>query len=163
MIHAGRSVVLGCVGILLLSTGCKQQTGGESQAATEQTIRDVDEQWAKAAGAHNLDNTVSYYTDDAVLLPPNATIVSGKQALRTSWAALLSPNITLTWHANKVDVSQSGDLAYAVGAYDLSTKDAQGKLVSDHGKTIEVFRKQADGSWKVVADMYSSDLPAPAA
>ncbi len=160
MIYARKRAALGCIGILLFVAGCKQQP---STAETEQTIRDLDAQWAKTAGTHDLDGTVAYYADDAVLLPPNEPLISGKAALRTSWTALLAPNIALTWHAGKVDVSQSGDLAYVVGSYDLSTKDAQGKPVSDHGKTIEVFRKQSDGTWKVVADMYSSDLPAPKA
>jgi ketosteroid isomerase-like protein len=45
----------------------------------------------------------------------------------------------------------------------MTVKDAKGKSVPDRGKLIEVFRKQADGSWKTVADMFNSDLPAPAA
>ncbi len=146
--------------MLLLTAGCKQQP---SAAENEQTIRTLDAQWAKTAAAHDLEGTVAYYADDAVLLPPNEPLVSGKQAIRAAWVTLLSPKITLSWHATKVDVSQSGDLAYLVGTYELSTKDAQGKPVSDHGKLIEVFRKQADGTWKTVADMYNSDLPAPAA
>ena len=152
--------VWGCVGALLLVAGCKQQP---NIAEEEQTIRNLDAQWAKTAATHDVDGTVAYYADDAVLLPPNEALVSGKQALRASWAALLNPNIVLSWHATKVDVAQSGDLAYLVGTYDLSTKDAQGKPVADHGKIIEVFRKQADGTWKTVADMYNSDLPAPKA
>ena len=88
--------------------------------------------------------------------------MTGRAALRASWTALLSPKIVLSWKAIKVDVAQSGDLAYLVGTYELSSKDAQGKPVSDRGKIMEVFRKQADGTWKVVADMYNSDLPGPA-
>jgi ketosteroid isomerase-like protein len=106
---------------------------------------------------------VGYYSDDAVLLPPNEPIVAGKQAIRASWVSLLSPNIALAWQANKVDVARSGDLAYVVGRYTLTTRDAEGKPVMDRGKTIEVFKKEADGSWKVVADMYNSDLAAPPA
>jgi ketosteroid isomerase-like protein len=62
-----------------------------------------------------------------------------------------------------VEVSQSGDLAYIVGSYEDSFKDAKGQPVTDRGKTLEVFKKQTDGSWKVVADMYSSDFAAPPA
>ena len=152
--------VWSCVGILLLGVGCKRQA---SVVEEEQTIRDLDVRWAQTAATHDVDATVAYYTDDAVLLPPNEPLVTGKAALRASWATLLSPNVVLSWKANKVDVAQSGDLAYLVGSYELSSKDAQGRPVSDRGKIIEVFRKQADGSWKVVADMYNSDLPAPAA
>jgi hypothetical protein len=54
-----------------------------------------------------------------------------------------------------------------VGTYQLNTKDAQGKPVSDTGKFVEVWKKQADNKWKVVADIFNSDLqavqPRPAA
>jgi uncharacterized protein (TIGR02246 family) len=164
------SAICGCLVLLLLGAGCKQQPSAdtsapsaESHAKDEQAVRDTDGQWAKTAGTHDVDATVAYYADDAVLLPPNGPKVTGKQAIRTAWVSLLSPNIALTWGPSKVEVSQSGDLAYVIGTYDLSTKDAKGKAVSDHGKTLEVFKKQADGSWKAVADMYSSDLAAPPA
>ena len=159
-----------CLGLLLLGAGCKQQAGGntpapsaESHAKDEQAVKDTDAQWAKTAGAHDVDGTVAYYTDDAVLLPPNGPRVTGKQAIRAAWTALIAPGVVLTWSAEKVEVSQSGDLAYIVGSYEDSSKDAKGKPATDKGKTLEVFKKQADGSWKVVADMYSSDMAAPPA
>jgi uncharacterized protein (TIGR02246 family) len=151
--------LLGCLAILLFTTACNP-TPADTRAADEQTIKDLDAQWAKTAGSHDLDGTVSYYTDDAVLLPPNAPIAAGKAAIRTSWASLLDPNISLSWQATHVDVSQSGDLAYLTGTYTLTMTDAKGKPVADRGKLIEVFRKQPDGKWKTVADMYNSDLPA---
>jgi uncharacterized protein (TIGR02246 family) len=143
-------------------TACKQQLP-DTRAADEQTIKDLDAQWSKTAATHDVDGTVAYYSDDAVLLPPNEPLVTGKQALRASWAVLLSPNTALSWQVTKVDVARSGELAYVVGTYALTAKDAHGKASMDRGKIIEVFKKQTDGVWKVVADMYNSDLPVPAA
>ena len=147
---------------LLVTTACKQQLP-DTRAADEQTIKDLDAQWSKTAATHDVDGTVAYYSDNAVLLPPNEPLVTGKQALRASWAVLLSPNTALNWQVTKVDVARSGELAYVVGTYALTAKDAQGKASMDRGKIIEVFKKQPDGVWKVVADMYNSDLPVPAA
>ena len=160
--RGSRPIIWCYVAVLLWTTACKQQAP-DTRAADEQTVRNLDAQWSKTAGARDLDGTVGYYSDDAVLLPPNEPIVAGKQAIRASWVSLLSPNIALAWQANKVDVARSGDLAYVVGSYTLTTRDAEGKPVMDRGKTIEVFKKEADGSWKVVADMYNSDLAAPPA
>jgi ketosteroid isomerase-like protein len=58
-----------------------------------------------------------------------------------------------------VEVARSSDLAYATGTYESSMKDSRGKLVTDHGKYVEVWKKQADGKWKTVADIFNSDLP----
>ena len=50
-------------------------------------------------------------------------------------------------------------MAYVLGTYQLTMKDPQGNPVNDHGKFVEVWRKQADGKWKAVADTFNSDLP----
>ena len=110
-----------------------------------------------------MDGTVAYYVDDASLLPPNAPIANGKQAIRTMWASLLGPGTTISWEASKVEVARSGELATITGTYQLSMKDPQGNPVNDRGKFVEVWKKQADGKWKVVADIFNSDLPAAAA
>jgi ketosteroid isomerase-like protein len=69
------------------------------------------------------------------------------------------PGLSLSWSPEKVEVSRSGDLAYTQGAYLLTAPDAKGKPMTDHGKTLEIWKKQADGSWKCIADMWSSNLP----
>src|SRR5713226_7554143 len=56
-----------------------------SKGAGEQAVRDADAQWAKAAAAKDLDKTVSFYADDAVVLPPNDTAKTTKDAIRTLW------------------------------------------------------------------------------
>jgi hypothetical protein len=59
-----------------------------------------------------------------------------------------------------VDVAASGDLAHAVGTYELSYEDAGGTAIRDTGKFLDVFRKPADGRWQQTVVMFSSDLPA---
>jgi ketosteroid isomerase-like protein len=74
----------------------------------------------------------------------------------------LTPGNDISWQPSKVDVSSSGDMGYSMGSYTLTMKDAQGNPVTDHGKYTEVWKKQADGKWKTVADMWNSDLPVAA-
>ena len=152
----------GCLLLLLFATSCSQQTPPDTRAADESAIRDSDAQWSKMAGAHDLDGTVSYYSDDASVLAPNAPIATGKEAIRAVWAPLCAPDASVSWQANKVDVASSGDLAYSTGAYQLTLKGGQGKPETDRGKFLEVWKKQADGKWKVVADIFNSDFPMPA-
>lgn len=161
--QVSKPVVWGCLVVLLWATACKQPPPVDTPAADEQTIRELDAKWEKTAEARDLDGTLSYYSDDAVVLPGNAPIVQGKEAIRALWKSLLSPDISLSWQATKVDVARSGELAYLIGTYTLTSKDAQGKPATDHGKLIEIFKKKDDGSWKVAVDMYNSDLPAPPA
>ena len=157
-----RAVLCGCLALFLLGSACNQQPPADTRAADESAIRDLDAQWSKAAMARDLDGTVSYYSDEASLLAPNAPIAADKQSIRAAWASLLAPGASVSWQANKVEVARSSDLAYIVGVYQLTLNDSQGKPVMDRGKFVEVWKKQADGKWKVVADIFNSDLP-PAA
>ena len=130
----------------------------------EQTLRDLDAQWSKDAGAKDVDKTVSYYAESAVVMPPNASAATTKESIRSAWKEMLTtPGAAISWKATKVEVAKSGDLAYVSGTYEETMTDASGKPVPDHGKYVEIFKKQADGTWKVVADIWNSDLPvAPA-
>jgi uncharacterized protein (TIGR02246 family) len=154
-----RLVPWGCVAVILIASGCGEKTPPDTRAADESTIRALDAQWAKAAAARDVDGSVSYYSDDASLLGPNAPIASDKAGIRAAWASLLGPDTSLSWQASKVEVSRSGDLAYVQGVYQMTSKDARGKTTADNGKFVEVWKKQADGKWKTVADIFNSDLP----
>jgi uncharacterized protein (TIGR02246 family) len=151
----------GCLVLLLLASACNQ-TAPDTRAADESAVKDQDTQWSKTAGTNDLDGTVAYYTDDASLLPPNAPIATGKQAIRAVWATMLNPDVTVSWQVTKTDVARSGELAYVTGVYEIAAKDPKGKSQEDRGKLVEVWKKQADGKWKVVTDIFNSDLPLPA-
>ncbi len=150
----------GCLAVLLLASACTQRTPPDTRADNESAIRELDALWSKTAGIKDLEGTIAYYSDDASLLPPNAPIATGKQAIRAAWAPMLAPGTSLSWQANKVEAAHSADLAYITGTYQMSMTDAQGKPATDQGKFVEVWKKQTDGKWKVVADIFNSDLPA---
>jgi uncharacterized protein (TIGR02246 family) len=152
----------GSLALLLLTAGCNQPAPADTRAADESAVKETDAQWSKTAMANDLDGTVSYYSDDASLLPPNAPIAIGKQSIRAVWATMLNPNVAVSWEVTKAEVARSGDLAYVTGTYQIAAKNPEGKSQEDRGKMVEVWKKQADGKWKTVADIFNSDVPPPA-
>lgn len=150
--------------LCLLSSfaACQSEPTSETRVADETTLRRLDDEWSKAAGAKDVDKTVSYYTDDAVVMPPNIPTLTNKESIRNLWKSLLSPSFSGGWQATKVEVARSGDLAYISGNYEFKEQDDSGKPLTDKGKYLEVWKKQPDGNWKCVADMFNSDLPAVA-
>jgi ketosteroid isomerase-like protein len=132
---------------------------GDTKA--EQGLRDADAAWSKAAESKDLDKTVSYYSADAIVLPPNARIATTKEEIKKIWQDMLtSPGLVISWKATKVEVAKSGDLGFVSGTYELTMNDASGKPVNDRGKYVEVWEKKADGKWKCGTDTWNSDLPA---
>ena len=159
---------------LALSTACqpapKTQTSTEGAASAaapaglssedEAAIRAVDAEWARAATAGDAKALTAVYASDATLLPPNEPNVKG-EAVGKYNADMLSAfpaKMELTTEA----VEGRGDLAYAVGTWRAipTPKKAGAKpLPTEEGKYLEVLKKQADGSWKLVYDMWSSSAP----
>ena len=91
-------------------------TAWAAGAKIEQALRDLDAQWSAAAGAKDLDKTVSYYSTEAIVMPPNAPSATTKEAIRSAWKEMLAtPGAAIRWKATKVEVAKSGDLAYVSG------------------------------------------------
>jgi ketosteroid isomerase-like protein len=149
---------------VLLCAGIPAQTStAANQHTAESELRALDEKWSATAAHNDLDGTVAFYADDAVLLPPNAPIAADKKSIRDSWAGLLAPNVSVSWKWSKIEVAQSGELAYIYGSYQLTMgATSQSGPVNDTGKFLEIWKKQPGGKWKCVVDTYNSDLPLPA-
>lgn len=140
-----------------------QKPSAKNTQDDERTIREADAAGLKGAQANDADRAVSNYADDADWLLPNAPTAHGKQAIRAGWSQLLSaPGLKIDWQITKLEISRSHDMAYTLYAYQMSMLGPDGKSMQDHGKDMAVWRKQTDGSWKIAADTYSSDLPAQA-
>ena len=123
--------------------------------AEEKAVRDADAEWSKVAGAKDLDKTVAFYADDAVVMPPNQAAVTTKDGIRNLWKGFLDILQDISWKTTRVEVAKSGDMAFLTGTYEMTMKDG----TKDHGKYCEVWEKKGS-TWKVGIDMFSSDLPA---
>ena len=151
------------VGLFFLPAACERHPL-DTRAADERALRTADAACLKAAQAKDNEGVLSCYADDASWLPPNAPILTGKQAIRTGWSQLLgSPGFAINWQITKLEVSRSGDLAYALYSYELTRQGPDAKPITDRGKDMAVWNKQPDGRWRIVADTYNSDQPSAAA
>src|SRR4029077_19026428 len=94
-------------------------------------------------------------------------IATGKDAMRKRLASQWDKNVVLKWQPLKADVAASGAVGYTAGNWQIPVLDKRtNKRVLVTGKYLTVWKKQKDGSWKVVADIGNQDpvpTPAPAA
>ena len=134
----------------------------DTRTADELAIRDTDSATLKAAQANDIAKVADNYAEDAVWLPPNAPMETGREAIRAGWSRLLTlPSFKIDWRITKLDVSRSGDMAYTVYAYQMTFQRPDGSRLNDHGKDLVVWKKQSDASWKMIAESFNSDLAAP--
>jgi ketosteroid isomerase-like protein len=129
------------------------------KAAVEQVVQDQVTA-SSQPGEAGADGYVASATDDIVWLQPNGERLDGKDAVRAMALQFTSAeDWSLSGATNKVVVAASADMAWAVGTYQLSLKDPEGNTITDEGKWLDTFQKQPDGTWKISAIAYNSDLP----
>lgn len=149
--------------VACVAAACSKQPAApaappDTRAADEAAIRAASDAWNQATTARDLDKSLSVYTDDAVLLPAKAPAAVGKDSIRKVWQGFLAaPVLQLTATTTGIDVARSGDLAVTRGTYKVVTTDNKGKPTTETGQFVIVWKKQADGSWKVVADTNAAD------
>jgi len=132
--------------------------GQPATSADEAAIRETVAAWSKAAGRKELERCLSFYTNDAYVLPFNAPIAEGKDQIRHVWSMLMSnPGYSLSFGPTKIGVAQSGELAYEMGTFDLTLANDAGKPNTVRGKYVVVWKKQANGMWKAAADIFNTD------
>ena len=133
----------------------------DTHDADVKAINDIETEWNKDWAAKDADKLAANYADDAVLMVPGGDPMQGKEAIHSGLKQMVAdPALSLSFQATKVDVAKSGDLGYTQGAYKMTVMDpATHKVINDHGSYVTTYHKQADGSWKAVADIATSSVP----
>jgi uncharacterized protein (TIGR02246 family) len=151
-----RSVVAGCIALTAL--GCSRVDLDAERAA----ILETDKTWLGAAQAKDLERTVSFWADDAVVMAPGQPALVGKDAIRKYvMESFKLPGFAIQWETTQVTVAPHGDVAYAMGTNTTTLNGPEGRPMRFRGKAATVWRKGADGSWKCVVDIWNDDAPKP--
>lgn len=129
-------------------------------ASPADAIHQLDAEFMKAASAKNAASLVkAFYAPDAVLMPPNHPIVEGRANIQRFLQGLIDSGLT-SIKIETTTIAGVGDLAYGRGRYSLTISPSSGAPVQDAGKFVVVYRRQASGAWRAVADIFNSDQPA---
>ena len=143
------------VSLLAVVGACGPSGSAPLSQVDSDAIRAASRGYAQAATDTAWTRWVGYFTEDASFLPPNTPIKTGRPAIE-AWARSFPPVKEL--RLEPVEVVGRGDLAFVRGKYSLTLVG----LAADSGKYIEIWQRQADGSWKLARDIFNSDIPLPA-
>lgn len=157
---SSRSRVLVLCSITAMASACAPGAPpGLTEADRAAIQATTNEALAIANGSRDWEQYVAvYYAPDAAVLPSNVEVLRGREAL-VAFFANYPPFEDLQF--TEVEVDGAGDLAYVYGTYSLTLTLPGMEPEPDRGKYIEIWRRQADGSWKVALDIFNSDLPLP--
>jgi ketosteroid isomerase-like protein len=164
--HAHRRFALaGAAALGVVVGGCQKQAAAADPKAIETAIKADEKKWSDEFQAKPRDSEalVSHYAQDAYFVAPGAKPASGMTEIRRVYAeGLTDPNFNISFAADKVDVAQAGDLATSQGRFEQTYTDPDSKkAVKVNGSFLTVYKKQSDGSWKVVQDWAVADPGKP--
>jgi uncharacterized protein (TIGR02246 family) len=155
------SLLILLVASIFLATGCSNAPAPapDTRAADLQAVKDTEAAWVKDTASKDPDKWASYFTEDGDGLYPGAPTLNGKAAIKAAMAPYFAdPNFSLTFSSTRAMASKGGDMVYSEGTYTMTMSDPKTKKpVTDKGKYLTVYVKQADGNWKAVADTFNSD------
>ena len=145
--------------LAVVAAGC--QPAATLSEQDKAAIRKVTEDAVNMVNGPKMDHAAyvkQFYTEDAEWLAPNMPPVKGAPAIVQTLQAF--PRIT-DFKTETVSIEGSGNIAYERGNYMMTLNAPGAPPVTDRGKYVEVWKKQADGAWRVAYDSFSSDLPLP--
>lgn len=117
------------------------------------SIVEAERAFARAAVAKGIrDSFLENMTDESILFRPGP--VPGRKWITEHPA----PQGVLTWQPIFADVARAGDLGYTTGPWEFREKSLSDKPVA-HGQFVTIWKKQADGTWKFVVDLGTSNPP----
>ena len=139
--------------LLLVAIACTQSP----PPADPSDILARSAEWESALNAGDIEAVAALYESDARLLPPNAEMQIGADAVRALFGSMIDAG--LTGKLNAIETQVVGDHAYNLGTYILTAGDT----VVDTGKYMETWHRGEDGQWRYSNDIWNSDMPAAGA
>ena len=128
------------------------------RAADVRALAKADSMWAAAALNLGPQALLSFYAPGVIQLPPSMKITADEKTTQKVIKTLYAPQGThVIWNSTKVEVARSGELGYVTGNYTVFVNSENGKTVStESGKYSEIWKKQPDGTWKAISDVWSA-------
>lgn len=141
-----------------LTVACARPPAVDTEAART-ALRQADSAYSRAGTSKDRAAVVAMYAPDAVMYPPAEATASGPDAIgKVADAFVKDPAFTAVFKPVSVEVSTDGTMGYTLNMADWTFTGPNGKPVTEHARDFHVWRKQADGSWKLAIDIWN-DLP----
>lgn len=146
--------------IVVVSSNAYAGSEGENGAVreTRAAIESANAKFSEAFARGDAKALAAMYTSDAIAFPPDSEMIRGNEAIGEFWKVTRDSGVQSA-ALTTVDVERSGDLAYEVGRVSLTIQVAGKAPTTATAKYVVVWKRQADGSWKLHRDIWN-DLPA---
>ncbi|MFG0284624.1 MAG: nuclear transport factor 2 family protein [Phycisphaerales bacterium JB039] len=149
-------------GVVVCALGALGGCAGMGAQQADESAHKAHDAYVAAINSNDLETFLGMLTEDVVFMAPNSPRIVGKDAVR-AWAAPYLEAYEVHWEKTTLELVVAGDWAIEQYAYvENDTPRGDWPALTDTGKGINIYRREADGVWRVARDAWNSDLPAPA-
>ncbi|MCA0871541.1 DUF4440 domain-containing protein [Seohaeicola saemankumensis] len=133
-----------------------------AQAGTRQDdIRNAHDAYVAAINSNDLNRVLATLTDDIIFIAPNTPAIEGKPDV-ASWVGGYFDAVATTWDKTSLEFVVAGDWAFERYAYRaVNTPRDGGAALTETGNGINIYRREADGVWRVARDVWSASPVRP--
>jgi uncharacterized protein (TIGR02246 family) len=146
-----------------LATALGPATPGRAQvadsAAAAAAIAESADAFSRALERGDAAGMADQYVADATLIPPGGRLVTGRDAILAFWTPR-NPDFRTLEHSLTTDrLVVSGDVALEVGTWRQRGQLREEAPTESAGRYLVVWRRQADGAWKMQFDSWTAPFP----
>lgn len=147
------------VAVLLLAAACRPAPARDAGASPE-ALLEADRQFAVAVSQGRLEAWVAAFDSGGIQLREGEPYAAGHETIRSYMAPVFADTSWhLSWVPDRAFVSRSGDMGYTLGRYRSVHRDSAGRRLAGTGQYVTIWKRQADGGWKVAFDGGAPDGP----
>lgn len=130
-----------------------------SPDADAEVLMEADRAFAAAVAEGGSEAWAFWFHEDGAMIQPRVGEVRGRDEIRAFMAGLDDPGTSLRWEPLRAEIAASGDLGWTTGTYVSASVGEAGEAVRGEGRYVSIWRRAADGSWKVVMDLGNPTEP----
>jgi ketosteroid isomerase-like protein len=127
---------------------------------TRTEIEKLTAEFSKAVTNKDFAALGSFYEERARLLAPGVPMVEGRTAIQAALQRIIEGGVQ-TLGLDVIDVIEAGDFAIEIRRITLTIRSPGAESVTDHGKSVVVWRRLANGALKIAVDTFNRDGSAP--
>jgi ketosteroid isomerase-like protein len=121
-------------------------------------LMQISRDWSRIAQTDSIDKILDYWDSTAVVMSPGQPAMKGHQAIRAMHEGTSKiPGFKISWEPLSVVVSDGGEMAYMIEQNQVTMNDSTGKPVTEYNKSVTIWKKDKDGNWKNVVDIWNAD------
>jgi uncharacterized protein (TIGR02246 family) len=128
--------------------------------AEGERLMQLSRDWSETVASGDAEATLAFWADDATVMAPGMPAFHGKEAIREFLDGMSKiPGFQISWEPISVHIADSGEMAYMIERNVATADDPSGNPVTTYGKVVTIWRRDAEGNWHNVVDMWNAAPP----